>query len=120
MLFKKAHGDVRARTFAEIYKADRPMQEGMVYGFASVIAKDGQVITDTQGDQIETAELERAAADFMLNSRTGGHNHLRDAEGYPIKAGEIVSSVVFTPELQKALGISVPVSWLIGLKVTDP
>lgn len=88
--------------------------EHMIWGWASVIEEDGTVVTDKQDDKIELAELSTAARTFMKFYRVGGDMH--EAMG----AGDIVESIVFTPDLQKALGIDLKkVGWFIGYHVTD-
>lgn len=119
---KKSDGEVDFTLPVEIVKADRPMDQGLAWGWASVIQKGGQTVTDHQGDQIDTDELVKAAHDFVLNSRTGGHMHLyKSVGGEPVKVADVVESMVFTPELQKALGINLEkVGWLLGYQVHDP
>lgn len=89
-------------------------EERMIWGWASVIEEDGTVVTDKQGDKIELAELSNAAREFMKFYRVGGDMH--DVMG----TGDIVESIVFTPDLQKALGIDLKkVGWFIGYHVTS-
>jgi hypothetical protein len=96
---------------------ERRMEQGLVTGWASIIEKDGQIITDHQGDRITPEELTAAAHDFIANSRQGGVLH--DEFGKNI--GHIVESVVMTRELQKALDIDLKkAGWLITYKVEDP
>jgi len=91
----------------------------VVYGWASVIEKDGHVVTDSQGDRISEAEMIQAAHNYMLKSRVGGLMHWQGDSG-PLRGGEIVESLLFTRDLQKALGIDLKkVGWLIGYKVSD-
>src|SRR5690348_16762945 len=80
------------------------LEDGLVWGFASVAEKDGRPVVDQEGDVIDEAELQRAAHAFMKD-RTGGVMHLRTEDGSVVKAGEIVESAVISSELQKALGI---------------
>lgn len=99
------------------------LKDGLVWGWASMIEKDGQTIRDYQGDQITEAELVKAAHDYMTNSRTGSAMHIycEDADRQPLKCGEVVESMVFTKDLQKAMGISLPhIGWLIGYKISNP
>ncbi len=94
-----------------------PLDKGLVYGWASIIEKNGEVVTDHQGDRISADELEKAAHDFVKNSRQGGVLH----DEYGHKIGHIVESVVFSKELQKALGIDLgKVGWMIGYQIEDP
>lgn len=86
----------------------------LVFGWASVIEKNGEPVVDSQGDVIYPAELEKAAYDFVLFSRDAGEMHER------IGVGKIVESMVFTKEKTKALGLSegsLPVGWWVGFKV---
>ncbi|MGH7089367.1 MAG: XkdF-like putative serine protease domain-containing protein, partial [Stellaceae bacterium] len=103
--------------------APADLAQGLVWGWASVIEKNGETITDHQDDQISEGELLKAAHDFMTNARTGGVMHLyrKDAPHTPLKGGDVVESVVFTHDMQKALGIDLgKVGWLIGYHITDP
>jgi len=91
-----------------------PLNEGLVYAWASVIEKNGEPVVDFQGDIIEEADLEKAAFDFMAEYRDVGDMH--DEMG----VGTVVGSMVFTKELQKSLGIDLgQVGWLVVLKVTN-
>jgi hypothetical protein len=97
------------------------LDDGIVYGFASVISKGGVPVVDFQNDTIDERELVAAAHDFMLNSRVGGALHIRGPDGEPLKAGDICESVVLTDALQKALGVNLGfVPWLVGVRITDP
>ena len=105
-------------TYGKILKVDDELR--VVWGWASVISKNGKAITDSQGDQISSEVLVKAAHDFMTESRTGGFMHIPD-----LKVGDIVESMVFTKALQTALGIEIvdkkdnqPIEgWLIGFHV---
>ncbi|MDE2096231.1 MAG: hypothetical protein KGL39_03230 [Patescibacteria group bacterium] len=104
---------------SEIIKdlAGVPLDKGLVYGFASVIEKDGEQVVDHQGDRISEDELLKAAHDYIANSRQGGVLH----DQYGHKIGHVVESVVFTKDLQKALGIDLKkTAWLIGYQIVDP
>lgn len=95
-----------------ISKVDDEQQ--IVYGWASVIEEGGAVVTDSQDDQIELHELAKAAHDFMKFHRVGGDMH------ETMGTGEIVESIVFTPDVQKALGVELnKVGWFIGYHVTS-
>ncbi|MFI5380729.1 MAG: XkdF-like putative serine protease domain-containing protein [Tepidisphaerales bacterium] len=102
---------------AKEFNTEDSLKHGLVYGWASIIEKDGKIVTDHEGDRIEPDDLMLAAHDFIKNSRNGGVLH--DEHGHHI--GHIVESVVFTKQLQKALNIDLKkVGWLIGYKITDP
>ena len=86
----------------------------IVYGWASVIEKDGKEIVDRQDDVIKIDELLTAAHEFVSDARVAKLMH----QGEEI--GEIVESIVFTKELQKALGIDLKqIGWFIGMHVID-
>lgn len=44
-----------------------------VFGWASVVSKDGQPVEDLQGDTIEIDEIEKSAYSYVLKSRKGGN-----------------------------------------------
>jgi hypothetical protein len=70
---------------------------------------------DLGGDLIPVGELEKAAHAFVKDARVGGGMHVGEAEN------RLIASVVFTEEIQKALGIpagTVPVGWFVGFEVT--
>jgi hypothetical protein len=96
----------------EIKKFDQDQQ--LMFGWASVVEKDGRIIVDKQGDIIPAEELEKAAYEYTLSSRVQGDMH--DTVG----VGRMVESMVFTKEKQKALGIDLGlVGWWVGFKVDD-
>ena len=91
--------------------AKRDDEKFLVFGWASMAD-----VTDSQGDVISIDTLEKAAYDFVLNSRTGGAMH----EVYGVAT--LVESIVFTPEKLAALGLdkdALPHGWWVGFKVTD-
>jgi hypothetical protein len=97
------------------------LDQGLVWGFASVSEYDGKPVVDLQGDVLGTPELQRIAHKF-IGKRVGGIMHMRDSAGKPVVAGEIVESCVLSRDLQKALGVRLPhdaVPWLICMKVTN-
>lgn len=97
----------------QIAKTDEA--ERLVFGFANVsVAKDGGEIVDLQGDIIEPADLEKTAYEFVLKFREAGEMHKGSA------VGQLVESMVFTPEKLEALGIAkdaVPCRWWVGFKL---
>lgn len=104
--------------FCEISKVDDDKRQ--VFGWASISKKDGMVVTDHQGDSIDTEELEKAAYKYMLDSRKGGHEHQKTDEG-PLHVADVIESFVVTDEKKKAMGLpeDVPEGWWIGMKVND-
>ena len=95
-----------------VAKAD-PDQR-LIFGWASVVEQDGQLVIDKQGDIILPEDLEKAAYDFVLYARKHGEMHDR------IGTGQLVESMVFTREKQAALGVDLKkVGWWVGFKVND-
>jgi hypothetical protein len=92
----------------------------VVYGWASVSVADGELVTDLQGDQIEPDALEQAVEDFMLNYRAGTADGAGVMHETPAKC-EVIASLVTTPDIIKAFGLgeSLPIGWILGLKVLD-
>jgi len=85
-----------------------------VFGWASVVEKDGKLIIDKQGDQIEPAVLEAAAYEYVLSSRAQTDMHERHG------VGRLIESTVFTAEKQKVMGIDLgQVGWWVGFQIDD-
>lgn len=97
----------------DIKKAEPDKQ--LIFGWASVVEKDGMAIVDKQGDVIAIDDLENAAYVYVMESRTHGDMH-------DVKySAKMVESMVFTKEKQRALGIDLgQVGWWVGFKVDDP
>lgn len=86
----------------------------LVYGWASVAEENGVAVVDGEGDVIDIADMQIAAHQFNTDVRLGKMGHQGG------KVSELVESVVFTKELQKALGIDLKkVGWLTCFKVLD-
>lgn len=103
--------DEESNLFA-IVKTD--VEERMIWGWGSVITVKGVPVVDRQNDIIELSELKQAVYHFMDNSRTGGEMHkLMDI-------GVVVESMVFSDELQKAMGINLgKEGWFVGVRVDN-
>lgn len=98
---------------AEIHKSDEDKR--LVYAWASVVTKDGEPVQDLQGDTVTVEELEKAAHGFMLNSREAGDMHVQTTG-----VGKVVESVVFSKQLQDALGIDLgQEGWFVTVSVSD-
>lgn len=110
---KKTAGTISGR-FA-IQKSDD--DQHLAFGWAYVAQDEaGTQTEDWSGDQLEPAELEQAAYQFVELYREGGEMHERG------DCAVLVESMVFTAEKLSALGIpagTLPVGWWIGFKVTD-
>jgi hypothetical protein len=89
----------------------------LVFGWLYVAKrKDGTQVVDHSGEVVAPGDLEKASYAYSLNSRVAGDMHSR------IGVGRLVSSVVFTPDIQKAMGLppgTVPQGWWAGFYVDD-
>lgn len=98
-----------------IVKVDSAQQ--IVFGWAGqYLDADGNLLVDLQGDIIHPNEIEKASYHYMLEHRKSGVMH----EGKSV--GDIVASLVTTPDVVKALfgpSVKLPVGWLIGVKYSD-
>lgn len=99
-----------------ISKADAEQQ--IVYGWAYITHdRNGEVVIDKSGDFVDDVEeIQKAAVDFMLHHRASDLDHTN------IKGGEVIESMVFTPDKKKAMGIPpgvLPDGWWIGVKCSD-
>lgn len=80
--------------------------------WASIAADaDGNEVTDSHGDVITADALEAAAWDFLAKSRVIGVEHTF------MGMGELVGSLFLSADVQKALGIKVPMGWLIQVRL---
>lgn len=87
----------------------------LIFGWASVVEKNGVLVVDKQQDVIIPDDLETAAYDFVLYSRTGGDMHTQKG------VSRLVESMVFTKQKQQILGIDLGlVGWWTGWKVDQP
>lgn len=104
--------DEFSRAF-EIKKIDE--DQHLVFGWASVWTAGGEYVVDKQDDIIPPDEGEKAAYDFVLNSRSQGDMHER------MGVGRCVESMVFTKQKQDALGVDLGMEgWWIGFFVDCP
>ncbi len=97
---------------ATVLKVDADKK--LVWGWASIIEVNGEPVVDHQGDMIDEETLVVAAHKFIADARKAKVMHDGDV------IGEIVESLVFTKEIQKALGIDVgKVGWFICMKINN-
>jgi len=95
-------------------EGDNADDQRLVFGWASISTNSGTEVIDKQGDIIAPDELEKAAYDFVLYSRTQGDMHVRKG------VGRLVESMVFTKQKQELLGIDLGLEgWFVGFKVDD-
>lgn len=92
----------------------------LVFGWASVVKKNGEDVVDLQGDYIHIDDVEKSAYDYVLTSRKGGHQHRRDGDA-PVHVSDMVESFVVTPEKIEKMGLpeDTPLGWWTGFKVHD-
>lgn len=96
----------------DIVKTDADKQ--MIFGWASVSTVDGKLIFDKQQDAIEPHELEAAAYDFVLYSRTQGDLHVKKG------VGRLVESMFFSKEKQDLMKIDLGIEgWWVGFRTDD-
>lgn len=94
-----------------VFKADS--ENRIIYGWASVISKNGEAVIDTQGDIIEASVLVKAVTEFMIDAREAHVMH----EGQ--QHGIVVHSFPLVGDIAKSLGIeSSREGWIVGLKVS--
>jgi len=89
----------------------------LVFGWANIsITKSGEQVTDSHEEQIDPADLENAAYNFVLGYRDMNADHTS-----PV-LGQLVESIMFTPDKCEALGLAknaVPQGWWVGFYVDD-
>lgn len=105
-------------TTVKVAKVDEEQQ--LIFGWASVSMIGGKVVIDKQGDIVPVEEIEKAAYDYTLWSRTMGEMHSI------IGTGNLIESCVFTPE-KAALGLVAKneqgeqiFGWWTGFHVSNP
>jgi hypothetical protein len=102
----------------EIAKAD--LDKRQVFGWASVTSIDGVSVNDLQEDEIDLAEIEKAAYAYVQESRLGGNMHARDGES-PKVVSKLIESFVVSKDKREKLGLpdTVPDGWWVGFQVED-
>lgn len=101
----------------EISKSNDKRQ---VFGWASIVEINGEPVVDLQNDYVTIEEIEKAAYDYVHNSRKGGDMHRRDG-AVPVHKSDLVESFVVTPEKKQMLNLpdDTPVGWWVGFQVND-
>ena len=99
-----------------IAKFDNAQQN--VFGWAYVsFDKEGNVVVDKSGEFVDDVEeLEKTAYHFVLKSRASDNDHTN------VQTGEMIESIVFTPEKIEKMGLpegSVPLGWWVGFHIDD-
>lgn len=108
-------------TLYRIQKADDDRR--LVFGFASVITKNGNPIIDRQGDVLMDTELQDGAHGYMLLGRGGKVSHAGAHVADPVESMVVTKQSSF-PTLLKALDIPMPdelpiEGWWVGFRVND-
>ena len=84
------------------------------YGWAYVCEKGETTIVDHSGDTWPIEELEKTAHEFVIGCRVGKELHSGTEKAV------LVESLVFTEEVQKALGIDLgKCGWFVGFRILD-
>jgi hypothetical protein len=106
----------------EISKVDEEKRQ--VFGWASLTTVDGQPVVDLQNDYISIEEIEKAAYDYVMNSRKGGDMHSRIGDD-PLHVSDMIESVIITPDKLRKMGVpdeaisKVNTGWWVGYQVND-
>ena len=97
----------------KITKVDE--DQNLVFGWLSIIEKDGVPVVDRQGHVIDEATLEAAAYDMVLNGCDAGEMHER------IGIGEgLIECMMFTKEKQDEMKIDLGfVGLWVGYKIDN-
>jgi Putative phage serine protease XkdF len=105
-------------TFDVRKRDDEKMQ---LFGFASVVEKDGPdgrrlPVVDLQNDIIDPAALEKAAYSYV--ARSGRVTDMHKKAG----VGHCIESVFLDPQKCEAMGIKdfPATAWWVGIQCTDP
>lgn len=95
---------------ASVTKVDT--EKRLAYGWFSVVTKGGKPVVDLHGDVISEDQILETAHRYMMSSRRG---HIMHED---IHVGDVVESIVFTGDLQKALGINLgKTGWFGAMKI---
>lgn len=90
-------------------------EKRQVYGWVSVTEVDGKPVVDRQNDYVDIEEIEKAAHEYLTDSRNGGDMHKK------LGVSRLIESFVVTPEKKKMLGLpdDTPTGWWAGFQVED-
>jgi hypothetical protein len=98
-----------------VYAVEKSGDQRLVYGWSSVAKIGDETVTDLQGDQLDVYDLEKASHRFVSESRVMNELHAGP------QVATLVSSIVFTPEVIKALGLpsDFKQGWFTAWRVND-
>lgn len=122
-IYKRAPRAGEITWHGEISKVDT--DQHLAFGYASVVSIGGVPVLDRQGDIISQQEIEKAAYDYVRNSRKGGDMHRRVpgmfGDDQPHHVSDLVESFVITDEKVAKMGLpdDTPRGWWVGFKVHD-
>ncbi len=86
----------------------------LAFGWFSVIEENGKTVVDHDGDVIMEDTLVEAAHNHVMDSRAGKVMHSGK------RIADLVESIVFTKDLQEALGIDLgKIGWFGAVKIRD-
>jgi len=89
-----------------------------IFGYVMFSADpQGNIITDSEGDQIDIEDLEEMAYKYVRFYRDLGEQHITHGDG------TLIESFVITPQKIEAMGIPqgiLPYAWFCGFYVSDP
>jgi len=80
---------------ADIAKVD--VENRIAFGLFSVMKIGDKLVIDGEDDQIDTSEIEKAAYEYVKDSRDAGVNHKETG------VGSLIETMVFTKEKVEAL-----------------
>lgn len=112
------NGAEHSANFVGEFAKVEPDQQ-LAFGWAYVADDNGQVVVDHSGDfvdEVALPDLEKAAYDYVLESREGDEMHVTTTG-----VAKLVESVLVTPEKLAAMGLDgARTGWWVGFKVQDP
>lgn len=89
-------------------------EKRLVFGWASIVEDNGNLVIDRQDDVIRPEEMEKAVYDYNVASRTANTDHMGGEKAV------LVESIFFSAEKQASLGIDLKKQgWWVGYRVTD-
>ncbi len=91
----------------QVLKVDE--DSNLVFGWAS------SSVVDLDNEIVESADLERAVYDYVLEFRDAKELHKGDS------VGQLVESLMFTPEKAASMGLPAPEhsKWWVGFHIAD-
>lgn len=86
----------------------------VAYGWAYVSSCNDEIVVDHSGQVWPIEEVVKTAQHFVCDCRVGGEMHITKG------GATLVESIVFTKDIQKALGIDLKKEgWFVGFRIDD-